>query len=135
MPATTRSDACSSPLQRRCTAQPMRIRLSMRGHRSAPRTRIFLCVLCLLCVLNVLRVVTTSPQPTPAPRYRTLNDRLMPRDYATLADWERRASYLREHILASAGLVPLPDKTPLHPHVFDPVRHPDYSVAKVYFES
>src|SRR5438093_1357077 len=67
--------------------------------------------------------------------YRTLNDRLTPREYATLADWRRRAAYLREHILASAGLLPLPDRTPLRPHVFGEVRRRDYSVSKVYFES
>jgi hypothetical protein len=67
--------------------------------------------------------------------YRTLNDRLQPREYSTLADWQRRASYLREHILASAGLLPAPEKTALRPHVFDEKRHRDYSVSKVYFES
>src|SRR5438477_1376152 len=132
MPVTTPCDACSCPLQRRRTAPPARIWHSIPCLRPAPPTRIFLCVLCLL---GVLRIVTPAAQPTSPPRYRTLNDRFTPRDYATVADWERRASYLREHILASAGLVPLPDKTPLHPHVFDPVRHRDYSVAKVYFES
>jgi len=45
-----------------------------------------------------------------APQYRTYNDRLTPREYASLPDWQRRASYLREHILASAGLLPMPEK-------------------------
>src|SRR4029434_9090293 len=46
-----------------------------------------------------------------------------------------RAAYLREHILATAGLLPQPAKTPLNAHVFDEKRHADYSVSKVYFES
>ena len=70
-----------------------------------------------------------------APAYRTLNDRLTVPRYESPADWQRRAAYLREHILASAGLMPLPEKTPLRAVVFDERKHDDYSVAKVYFES
>jgi hypothetical protein len=70
-----------------------------------------------------------------APQYRTYNDRLTPREYASLPDWQRRASFLREHILASAGLVPMPEKGPLRAQILDERRHGDYSVSKVYFES
>ena len=38
-------------------------------------------------------------------------------------------------MLASAGLLPLPDKTPLRPSVFGEVTRDGYRVAKVYFES
>jgi len=69
------------------------------------------------------------------PAYRTHNDRLTPREYTSPSEWARRASYLREHVLVSHGLMPLPEKTPLHPVVFDERAHEDYSVAKVYFES
>ena len=44
-------------------------------------------------------------------------------------------TYLREHVLASAGLLPMPEKTPLAPVVFGEIAHEDYRVAKVYFES
>src|SRR5204863_8899448 len=54
---------------------------------------------------------------------------------ASLGEWESRAAYLREHILASAGLLPAPEKTPLCPQIVGERRHPDYSVAKVSFES
>jgi hypothetical protein len=93
------------------------------------------CVHVALCVLGLLGVLGASAQDSTRTPYRTLNDRLAPRDYATLADWQPRASYLREHVLASAGLVPFPDKTPLRPHVFGEVRRREYSVFKVYFES
>jgi dienelactone hydrolase len=82
----------------------------------------------------VVAVLGASAQDARTP-YRTLNDRIAPRDYATLAEWELRASYLREHVLASAGLLPFPDKTPLRPHVFGELRRREYSVARVYFES
>ena len=82
----------------------------------------------LLCCLATI-IVSAAPQ------VRTLNDRLTPREYATLQDWQRRASYLREHIFASAGLLPMPDKTPLRAQIFDERRHGDYAVSKVFFES
>jgi len=71
----------------------------------------------------------------PGPRYRTLDDRLVVRHPASLEEWRGRAAYLREHILASAGLFPLPERTPLDPRVFDERKHEDYTVSKAYFES
>ena len=73
--------------------------------------------------------------PAPANPYRTLDDRFTVRQYASLQEWQPRAAYLREHILASAGLLPTPIKTPLRAQVFGERRHKDYSVSKVYFES
>ena len=70
-----------------------------------------------------------------APQFRTLNDRFEPPAFASREAWTPRASYLREHVLASAGLLPMPARTPLNPVVFDEVTHADYTVAKVYFES
>ena len=42
--------------------------------------------------------------------------------FASRADWDARAAYLREHVLASAGLLPLPERTPLNPSIFGEVR-------------
>ncbi len=55
--------------------------------------------------------------------------------FASRAEWDARAAYVREHILASAGLLPLPDRTPLNPVVFDELKRDGYTVSKVYFES
>ena len=68
-------------------------------------------------------------------QYRTLNDRFAPPAFTSRAEWESRAAWLREHILASAGLMPMPEKTPLSPVVFGETKRDGYSVAKVYFES
>jgi hypothetical protein len=67
--------------------------------------------------------------------YRTLNDTFEPPRYTDPDQWRQRAAYLREHVLASAGLLPMPERTPLNPRIFSEVKHADYSVAKVYFES
>jgi dienelactone hydrolase len=69
------------------------------------------------------------------PRYRTLRDQLQARAPGSLAEWRGRAAWLREHVLWSAGLLPLPEKTPLDARVFDRHARDDYSVSKVYFES
>jgi dienelactone hydrolase len=82
----------------------------------------------------LLAALLVAAQTGPAV-YRTLNDRQAPPRFTSREDWERRAAYLREHVLASAGLLPLPEKSPLRPVVFDERAHGDYSVFKVYFES
>ncbi len=56
-------------------------------------------------------------------------------DYPDRAIWETKGEYLRKHILISAGLWPMPEKTPLNAHIFDTITHEDYSVSKVYIES
>jgi dienelactone hydrolase len=55
--------------------------------------------------------------------------------YRTLDEWQTRARHLREQVLASAGLLPFPAKTPLRAKVFGRVEHPGYTVEKVFFES
>lgn len=92
----------------------------------------------LLVTANVIGLTVSAGATGPGeggPQTRTLNDRFTVREYTSLPEWQRRAVYLREHILASAGLLPLPEKTPLRSQIFDEQRHPDYSVFKVYFES
>jgi dienelactone hydrolase len=83
----------------------------------------------------VVILVAMNVAALPAGQFKTHNDRLSVRDYATAEEWQRRAAFLRQHILASAGLLPMPEKTPLRPEVFDERRHDRYSVFKVYFES
>ncbi len=80
-------------------------------------------------------LVSATQTPAGPTQYRTLDDRFAPPHFASADAWNARAAYLREHVLASAGLLPLPEKTPLRPSVFGEVRRSDYSVSKVYFES
>jgi hypothetical protein len=87
-----------------------------------------------LLAAGMLAAVVTAQTPAPSP-YRTLDDRFAPPKYTSASEWNGRAAYLREHVLASAGLLPLPEKTPLGPTIFGEIRKSDYSVSKVYFES
>lgn len=57
------------------------------------------------------------------------------RAYNTRAEWEKRAAYIRDRVLISAGLLPWPEKTPLNAHIFGKIDRGEYTVEKVYFES
>ncbi len=89
-----------------------------------------------LSILAALVIsVTLGGAQAPQGRYRTLDDRFDPPHVASLDEGKPRAAYLREHVLASAGLLPMPEKTPLRPEIFGEMSHADYRVSKVYFES
>lgn len=85
-------------------------------------------------LITVLIVLAAALAAAPV-QYKTLNDRLEPPRFATADAWAPRAQYLREHVLASAGLMPMPPRTPLKPVIFGETPHADYIVSKVYFES
>ena len=55
--------------------------------------------------------------------------------YTSKEAWLARAAQLREHILVSTGLWPMPEKTPLNAQVFGRIERDGYTVEKVYFES
>lgn len=61
-------------------------------------------------------------------------DYVMP-EFSTLQQWLEYRKELKNRILISTGLQPLPAKTALHSRIFDKTEHPDYTVAKVLFES
>jgi dienelactone hydrolase len=67
--------------------------------------------------------------------YRGVNDTYPAPVFASRAGWSIRAAHIKELVLASAGLLPMPERTPLNAHVFDDLTRPDYIVSKVYFES
>ena len=80
-----------------------------------------------------------SPAQIPEQDRRNTEIRHTDRHYAmsayTRAEWESRAAFLRKQILFSAGLLPLPEKTPLNPRSGEPVVHDDYSVSAVLLET
>ena len=56
-------------------------------------------------------------------------------EYRSLRRWKERAADLREEILFSSGLLPLPEKTPLNAQVFSKIEHDDYTIEKVILET
>jgi dienelactone hydrolase len=90
----------------------------------------------LLMLFAALALTIASPQTGAGPSsFHTLDDRYPPPRFSSVAEWQRRAADLREHVLESAGLLPFPEKTPLRPVVFGEITHEGYTVSKVYFES
>jgi dienelactone hydrolase len=89
----------------------------------------------VLVACAVAGVVTSSALGAGQAQYRTLNDRFAPPRLTTLEAWKGHADYVRTHVLASAGLLPMPEKTPLEPVIFGEVTRGDYRIAKVYFQS
>ncbi len=86
--------------------------------------------------LSAARKGPPYPQaPGAQSTYRTLDDRFAPPQFTSVQNWNARRAYLREHVLASAGLLPMPEKTPLRPEIFGEIKKADYTVSKVYFES
>ncbi len=67
--------------------------------------------------------------------FRGVNDTYAAPQFTSRAAWNIRAAHIRELVLASAGLLPMPDRTPLGANVFGDLTRPDYIVSKVYFES
>ena len=66
---------------------------------------------------------------------RDLNQTYSFTGYRTKQEWLKRAEHLRRQILASAGLLPMPPKSPLNARIFDRTEGSGYTVEKVYFES
>jgi dienelactone hydrolase len=50
-------------------------------------------------------------------------------------EWKARARDIREQVLVSCGLWPLPEKTPLNAKIFGRIEREGYSVENVYFQT
>ena len=85
-----------------------------------------------MAVVALVSSVSVTAQRKP---YRGVNDTYTAPQFSSRAGWTIRAAHIKELVLASAGLLPMPDRTPLNAQVFGEITHPDYRVSKVYFES
>jgi dienelactone hydrolase len=107
---------------------------------SRPRWILALIILSWLrpAAAEVNAMVKTGGLPAQDARagsIRRLDTRWTPLTFGSLEAWEARAKQLREQILASAGLLPMPKKTPLNARVFGRIERNGYTVEKAYFES
>jgi hypothetical protein len=57
------------------------------------------------------------------------------RAYHSLSEWQDRREELKRQILVSAGLWPLPEKTPLSPRRFASHVYENYAIEKVAIET
>jgi hypothetical protein len=89
----------------------------------------------LLIATLLLAVVAGGSLTAQRKPFRGVNDTYAAPQFTTRAGWNIRAAHIRELVLASAGLLPMPERTALAPNVFGEVTRADYIVSKVYFES
>jgi hypothetical protein len=81
--------------------------------------------------------LSAEPQAGPPEKRPAVKDLNTPREFPTIASraqWQARAKEIREQVLISCGLWPMPEKTPLQPHIFGKIEREGYSVEKVYFQ-
>jgi dienelactone hydrolase len=55
--------------------------------------------------------------------------------YSTRQAWLEKAAFLRKQILSSAGLLPMPEKTPLNPRLSGKLERAGYTIEKVLLET
>lgn len=83
--------------------------------------------------------VIDPPQPSADRRLHQLyhldNPAPFRPEFTTAAAWEQRAARLREQLLVSQGLWPLPPKAPLSPTIHGKIAREGYTIEKVYFVS
>lgn len=87
-----------------------------------------------------LLVLSIAPSPSGAavPLPGAPKDTDTPREFPQISsrkEWQARAREIREQVLVSCGLWPLPKKTPLNARVFGKVERDGYSIEKVWFET
>ncbi|HEY2953564.1 MAG TPA: hypothetical protein VGK40_13320 [Verrucomicrobiae bacterium] len=70
-----------------------------------------------------------------AGRPRTLDTLRAFPEIKSKSDWQARAREIREQVLVSCGLWPMPEKTPLRAEVFGKMEREGYSVEKVYLQT
>jgi dienelactone hydrolase len=93
----------------------------------------FACVL-ILALLAACPIVSV-PAADLSPVVQNLNTLRTFPPINDRAHWANRAREIREQILVSCGLWPLPDRSPLRPQIFGRIDREGYSVEKVYFET
>ena len=89
----------------------------------------------LVCLLTILFSLQSWIQAAPDSANKDLNT---PRTFPKIdskAEWQKRAQEIREQVLVSCGLWPIPEKTQLKAHVFGKMIRDGYSIEKVYFQS
>lgn len=88
--------------------------------------------------LEVVRGRLNDAAPVPDPRRETVRTNRQGADFrapASARAWNDRAKTLREQLLVSMGLWPMPPRTPLHPRVLGKVERAGYTIERVLLET
>jgi hypothetical protein len=93
--------------------------------------------LCVSVGCFVQSTLSAEPDAAPAAQWPAVKDLDTPREFPKITsrgEWQARAKEIREQVLVSCGLWPMPVKTPLQAYVFGKIEREGYSVEKVYFQ-
>jgi dienelactone hydrolase len=95
-----------------------------------------LSLLCLASPVFILPSASSEkPMTAAAETPRTLDTHHLFSPPVTKSAWEARKQELRHQILFSAGLWPMPEKTPLNPLFTGKIEGPDYIIENVAIET
>ena len=89
-----------------------------------------------LGVVFLLLVISCADEPVPTRLLRDLNTSDFP--FTPVADhaaWMVRRAEIQNRVLLAAGLLPMPERTPLNAVIHGRIERDDYTVDKVIFES
>ena len=92
----------------------------------------------LLLGFSSLAVWPAEPQTAGTEQCPAIKELNTPRAFPRIAsrkEWEQRAKEIREQILVSCGLWPMPERAPLQAHILGKVERDGYSIEKVYFQT
>jgi len=108
--------------------------------RSTFRSLLITCI----CILPTCLSLAAAPRALPAGQLPK-DQRLKPLEdldghfpfepAASQQQWQRRAEQVRQRVLVSMGLWPMPERTPPEAVVHGLVDRPEYTVEKVYLQS
>jgi len=88
-----------------------------------------------LLLLFAWAIVPAFGADAPGEEIKTLDTPRAFPDITTAVQWQERSRSIREQILISSGLWPMPEKTPLRAVIFGKIERDGYSVENVYFQS
>ena len=97
-------------------------------------------VVSLCCGASGARIAAQAKAQVPSEDARnteivTTNSHLPLPQFTSLKAWEERKAFLRKQILVSAGLSPMPEKTPLDAKVFGKIEGKGYTIEKVLIQT
>ena len=76
-----------------------------------------------------------EPKDARLGKLKTLNDYFPMQVPKSREEWEARRTALREQVLVSQGLWPMPVKTPLKAVIHSKIDRDEYTIEKVFFAS
>lgn len=89
----------------------------------------------LALVLLPLCIPTRAATNSHPGQVRDLNTPRTFPEVTSAEAWRARAAEIRQQVLVSSGLWPMPERTPLNAHVFGKIERDGYSIEKVYIET